>query len=215
MDSEPLSPPTGSASPPSRRRRRQDDLTDPTAQLDPADPYAQTQPPKPLRNTARGSTSYNDAERDVLDDETGTFPEAPSGLYPDEDVEDEELDDDAYEDALDDDLRGARGGRRQEPVLDFSMQSRSYDDEDAALQAALKASMDDLPPGWEPPKEEPKPKIGQNTATPTATTPSVAAAGNANTGGVASGPVAGSQFKEELDDDDDGPAQVVSAGGSY
>jgi ataxin-3 len=160
-------------------------------------------------------TSHNDAERDVLDDETGTFPEASSDPYPDEDAEDEELDDDTYEDALDDDLRGARGGRRQEPVLDFSMQSRSYDDEDAALQAALKASMDDLPPGWEPPKEEPKPKIGQKKATPTATTPSAAVADHVNTGGVASGPVAGSQFKEELDDDDDGPAEVVSAGRSY
>jgi hypothetical protein len=38
---------------------------------------------------------------------------------------------------------------------DFAFQSRSYDDEDEALQAALKASMDDLPADWKAPEVKP------------------------------------------------------------
>lgn len=38
---------------------------------------------------------------------------------------------------------------------DFAMQSRSYDDEDTALQAALKASMQDLPADWKAPEIKP------------------------------------------------------------
>lgn len=38
---------------------------------------------------------------------------------------------------------------------DFAMQSRSYDDEDEALQAALKASMQDLPADWKAPENKP------------------------------------------------------------
>ena len=56
-------------------------------------------------------------------------------------------------------------------AVDFMQQSRSYDDEDAALQAALKASMEDVPAGWEPPKfdkpkalPKPQPKAAQPQA---------------------------------------------------
>ncbi len=37
------------------------------------------------------------------------------------------------------------------PVYDFAAQSRFYDDDDAALQAALSASLAQVPEGWAPP----------------------------------------------------------------
>lgn len=64
--------------------------------------------------------------------------------------EDEELDDDddLYHDASAFDIP-------PEAPSDFKYHNRSYDDEDEALQAALKASMADLPPGFEMPELKP------------------------------------------------------------
>jgi ataxin-3 len=82
----------------------------------------------------------------------------------------DDYDEDISSDDLDIDPTGQTGGRPQrqdhyDPIMDedpysrgptdFAYQSRSYDDEDAALQAALKASMQDLPADWKAP--EPKP----------------------------------------------------------
>lgn len=53
-----------------------------------------------------------------------------------------------YDPIMDEDAHQAR-------PLDFAMQSRSYDDEDEALQAALKASMQDLPADWKAPEVKP------------------------------------------------------------
>jgi ataxin-3 len=41
-------------------------------------------------------------------------------------------------------------------ATDFQRLNRSYDDEDAALQAALRASMEDVPAGWVAPDLKPK-----------------------------------------------------------
>jgi ataxin-3 len=75
--------------------------------------------------------------------------------------EDEELDEDVFAPVGGMDIRGsgAGAGAHEEygGPMDFAFQSRSYDDEDAALQAALKASMDDLPPGWVAPVFEENP----------------------------------------------------------
>lgn len=62
-------------------------------------------------------------------------------------AEDEELDDD------DDDLY--HDATAFDAPTDFKYHNRSYDDEDEALQAALKASMADLPPGFEMPELQP------------------------------------------------------------
>jgi ataxin-3 len=76
-----------------------------------------------------------------------------------------------------DDPTGALGARRQrghyDPIMDesahagptdFAFHSRSYDDEDEALQAALKASMDDLPADWKAPEIKPVRKPVQSAA---------------------------------------------------
>ena len=48
---------------------------------------------------------------------------------------------------------------------DFAHLSRSYDDEDAAFQAALRASMEDVPAGWVAPELHEKPIQRTTSAT--------------------------------------------------
>jgi ataxin-3 len=82
----------------------------------------------------------------------------------------DDYDEDISSDDLDIDPTGQTGSRPQrsghyDPIMDedpysrgptdFAYQSRSYDDEDAALQAALKASMQDLPADWKAPESKP------------------------------------------------------------
>ena len=189
---DPSSFPAGPSSPPPRRRRRQEDLVDPQG----TDSYAQFNPPRPPRNPARNA-SY-----DPLDGETGTF---LSG----HDDDDEDIDDTAHGDAI-----GSYGRLDQEEYTgptDFAFHSRSYDDEDAALQAALKASMEDLPPDWEAPVLEPKEKpIEKRAPAPVAApepVPEPPAPAQAELAG-------GSRFKEELDDEDEEPTEQLSPGES-
>ena len=60
-------------------------------------------------------------------------------------------------------------------ATDFQHLSRSYDDEDAALQAALRASMEDVPEGWVAPDLQPKKagarKLPETPSVPPAPTP--------------------------------------------
>lgn len=180
----------GPSSPPARRQKRQPDLIDPDAS-----DTSPTHPVRPPRNPARHS---GQSSRDVLDDQTGTFPT--------DDAEDEELDDDI------DAIGSYRQVENYAGPMDFTQHSRSYDDEDAALQAALKASMDDLPPDWVAPKLEPKEKPIQKrplptpaAAAPIATVPSV----QSDSAGAG-----GSKFKEELEEDDEVPVEELSPGES-
>ena len=210
-------PPT---TPPSRRRRRQEDL-DLQASPSASDPYAQFQPPRPPRNPLR---THSSPPPDVLDGQTGAF------QYDDDEYDDaqEEIDDDENE-------RGENGGRGRGETYDrigayrheeenyggptdFQYTSRSYDDEDAALQAALKASMDDLPQGWVAPVWEEKKVQKQTAAIPTAVPAVVPSGGDTGRSGFEgekgkTESVTGSKFKEELDeDDDDEPTEQLSAG---
>lgn len=174
----------GPSSPPVRRKKRQEDLVDPAA----TDSYAQYQPPRPPRNPARTASG-----QDVLDGQTGAF------LSNDDDEESVN-----HEDAI--------GSYRREPAYagptDFAFQSRSYDDEDAALQAALKASMEDLPPGWEAPELKPKEKpIQRKASVPVVPSPPVAQPAAEET-------ASGSRFREEIEDDDDEPIEQLTAGKS-
>lgn len=186
----------------SRRRRRQEDLAAPPTT---SDPYAQFQPPRPARNPPRAHSSPPPA--DVLDGQTGAF------QYDDDD-DDEQLD--ADHDAPREDYDRIGSYRREEQEYggptDFQYTSRSYDDEDAALQAALKASMDDLPEGWVAPVWEEKKAQKQEAPAQAAPAPTAAP--------VLDPPVedtgAGSKFKEEIeDDDDDEPTEQLSAGEQF
>lgn len=95
---------------------------------------------------------------------------------------------------------------------DFAFQSRSYDDEDAALQAALKASMDELPEGFVLPELKPIEPPSIMRPTPPAPAP---AASDPET--KAESKVDDEEEDEEdviEEDDDDEPAQSLSPGKS-
>ena len=135
VDASSLPAQAGPSSPPARRNRRQEDL-------EPQSPDSEAFPTEPVRRPSRNAPQGN------LD-------------Y------DEEISSDDFE--MDMDPTGqptSRSARANhyDPIMneaepagpsDFTFQSRSYDDEDQALQAALKASMEDLPADWKAP--EPKP----------------------------------------------------------
>lgn len=120
---------------------------------------------------------------------------------------------------------------------DFAFQSRSYDDEDAALQAALKASMEDVPAGWVAPEfkrparnerpsqaqaspaasaEQPDPKL--QAAFPMAKKPEAVPAQAPR---APTATATGSRFVEGLEEDDDdaddaaNKAEVLSPGGFH
>jgi len=137
VDSASLPAQAGPSSPPARRNRRQEDL-------EPASPDSGAFPIDPVRrpsrqNAQRGGVDYDeeissdDFEMDM--DPTGqpTTRQPRSGHY----------------DPIMNDSEDVSG------PSDFAFQSRSYDDEDEALQAALKASMDDLPADWKAPEVKP------------------------------------------------------------
>jgi len=172
-----------------------------------ADPYAQFQPPRPARNPLR--TASSPPPVDVLDGQIGAF------QYDDDDDEGHEEFVDAEAPREDYDRIGAyRQEENYGGPTDFQFTSRSYDDEDAALQAALKASMDDLPEGWEAPKWEEK-KLAVSPAPALATAPAPLAAPVLAEEMEAESTGAGSKFKEDLDDDDDDePGEQLSAGRS-
>ena len=132
--------------------------------------------------------------------------------------EDEEIPSDEEHFPVDDAQEGMHG------PSDFTRNQRDYDDEDAALQAALKASMEDIPSGWVAPSLEtralPKrpsqqsqtnvpPVLGQ----PVEAAPAeVAKPERKNTGKTeTTDKSSGSKFKEEIDDDDE-PAEELSPG---
>ncbi|OCF38314.1 ataxin-3, partial [Kwoniella heveanensis CBS 569] len=245
----------GSSSPPARRRRRQEDLT-------PSDSIEEdefSRPPVTVTRTRQSSSRSTPAlnpigSADIFDDES--FPldhdhtNAPSGIGQaglgaphDNDDDDEDILSD------NEDLpgmgrigaggegiggMGSHGDASYSGPTDFQFQSRSYDDEDAALQAALKASMMDLPPGWEAPPELPPKASEKPVLQSTITTNQSAASSRPSTEPSASTstaappvtwrPAAGEsahQVKkedaekedivEEEDDEDEKPAERVSA----
>ena len=84
----------------------------------------------------------------------------------DDDDDDEEIASDDFDmDPTGEPAARPRAREHYDPIMnedshpsgptDFAMQSRSYDDEDEALQAALKASMQDLPADWKAPEVKP------------------------------------------------------------
>ena len=90
----------------------------------------------------------------------------------------------------DSDEAEAEGGFGAHAATDFQQHSRSYDDEDAALQAALRASMEDVPEGWVAPDLQPKKasarKLPDTPAAPSSTgtqgAPAAPQLASANTG---------------------------------
>ncbi|WVF73055.1 hypothetical protein IAT40_007873 [Kwoniella sp. CBS 6097] len=241
----------GPSSPPARRRRRQEDLT-------PSDPIEEdefSRPPATATRTRQSSSRSTPAMKpvesaDIFDDESfplenendgpraGTGAAGDTRFAADEDDDEEILSDN-------EDLSGALGRTGGVGIgghhggdafysgpTDFQFQSRSYDDEDAALQAALKASMMDLPEGWEappelPPKASEKPILkpattGTRSSGPKAAAPATsesAAAAPVNWRPAASDSdvhtqpqkVEKEEEMEEDEDDDEKPAESVSA----
>ena len=144
------------------------------------------------------------------------------------------------EDNGDDDEEFRAGGElrtsdgRQPGPMDFSEHQRDYDDEDAALQAALKASMEDIPSDWVAPTLQ-NAKPMKPTAEPVAKTAEIPtkkeskAVSSANATLEASGtaesgqtkkpgrdvPVrkeSQSKFTEEIQEAEDTPEEALSAG---
>lgn len=127
----------GPSSPPSRRTRRQEDLA-------PTSPDHEALPTRPARREARRPSAQNqpsnDYDEEISSDEFDMDPTGETGSRPPGR---------GHYDPMMNESAGFAG------PTDFAMQSRSYDDEDEALQAALKASMQDLPPDWKAPEVKP------------------------------------------------------------
>lgn len=106
-------------------------------------------------------------------DEDGMYPASSSRRpsrqpnasthYAENEDEDEDIDSDEFDmDPTGETAARPRARGHYDPIMDedarhsgptdFAKQSRSYDDEDEALQAALKASMQDLPADWKAPE---------------------------------------------------------------
>jgi len=139
VDPSSLPAQAGPSSPPARRNRRQEDLA-------PQSPDSEAFPTEPVRRSSRPSAqpgdldydeeiSSDDFEMDM--DPTGQTRSRPPRAG-------------HYDPIMNEAEQGEHGG-----PSDFAFQSRSYDDEDEALQAALKASMDDLPSDWQAPEVKP------------------------------------------------------------
>jgi ataxin-3 len=139
VDASSLPAQAGPSSPPARRNRRQEDL-------EPTSPDSGAFPIDPVRRPSRQNAQRGGVDVDY----------------------DEEISSDDFE--MDMDPTGQPTSRQPrssnyDPIMneredasgpsDFAFQSRSYDDEDEALQAALKASMDDLPADWKAPEVKP------------------------------------------------------------
>ncbi|OWZ76521.1 ataxin-3 [Cryptococcus neoformans Tu401-1] len=189
--------PSSSPPRPPRRRRQPDLSSDPTEVVD--DPYARPAPSRSRQSSSRSNPAQYQA---VGDDEDDIFDQThgiPS--HYDETPTDENVNDD-FE---------MSHSRPYAGTMDFQFQSRSYDDEDEALQAALKASMADLPEGWEMPdilKPESERQAFTTTTTTTATTtttPPVAPEMQREETPVATPPVEEEDIVEsnEVEDDSD------------
>lgn len=195
---EPISFPAGPSSPPARRRKRQEDLVSSILSED----TMLGQQIRPGRNAAR----VDSQTRDLLDDQTGTFP-ADIGHDDEDDLDFQEAPEEPPEPF---NYRAAQEEMYSGP-MDFESTSRSYDDEDAALQVALKASMDDLPPGWVPPEAKAVEKPVKKAApVPEPIKKDPPPAGPAKS--ILSPGAGGSKFKEEIEEDTDDHPETLTAG---
>ncbi|KAK4689848.1 Ataxin-3, partial [Tremellales sp. Uapishka_1] len=154
----------------------------------------------PTAGSGRRRRRQNDPQRDIFDDEEFSNPAhaADSGSRP---IESNDQDEEYARAPRDRDEDEFYSG----PV-DFQHHARSYDDEDADLQAALKASMDDVPKGWVAPVI-PEKKMEKKTRAP-ALAPGPTPVVDETQVEL---PASGSKFREEMDeDDDDAPTEVLS-----
>lgn len=163
-------------------------------------------PSRPSRNPPQTSFQH---EKDVFDD--STFPQTANEDDVDREVEDED-EEDTFEDA--EQFHRHRQEEMYGGPTDFRNLSRSYDDEDAALQAALKASMADVPAGWAPPKlESNKPRASERkVSAPPPPAPVPVPAPVPELGTPEKNTNHGSKFVEDMEEDDDGPAESLSPG---
>lgn len=156
-------------------------------------PSSRARTPRP-----RGSGRHHD--HDVFEGDAAMLNE----LDHDELGQDEELDEELDEEEMPVGRHGAMG--MYGGPVDFAFQSRSYDDEDEALQLALKASMEGLPQDFVMPELKPiqPPSILRSPplqAAPVAPAPELAKLDNDD-----------AELEELEEDDDDEPAKALSPG---
>ncbi|WVO12515.1 hypothetical protein L204_100115 [Cryptococcus depauperatus] len=178
----------GPSSPPRPRKKRQADLPSDHVEIV-HDPYSQSSPSCSHQLPSRSNPNL---ETDVFDN-----------IYaiPSNDNNDNQEGSVAEDEIIDSNF-GINPHSYSGPT-DFQFQSRSYDDEDKALQAALKASMADLPEGWVAPdiKQESTSlisKTSQEAPVPITPTPPI----------PESSPIV---KNDKLEDDDDLPAEELTA----
>lgn len=124
-----------------RRRRRQEDPSSEIVDEQDMLPGSGAQTPGSASRSKRKDKSK---KRDVMDEALDRH--AANDYEEDEELDDDE--EDLYHDA-------PAFEHPPEGPSDFKYHNRSYDDEDEALQAALKASMADIPVGFEMPELKP------------------------------------------------------------
>jgi ataxin-3 len=130
--------------------------------------------------------------------------------HDDEEVEEEEED---YTTAYHAGTAGSRASGAYGGPTDFAFQSRSYDDEDEALQAALKASMEGLPEGYVMPELKPIVASSVLHSPPLSVAPEPEPAPVQAPKPAETAITQASKDEEEFDDDDDDePAKELSPG---
>nr|XP_019010271.1 ataxin-3 [Kwoniella pini CBS 10737]OCF49052.1 ataxin-3 [Kwoniella pini CBS 10737] len=191
----PSSSGAGPSSPPARRKKRQEDLT-------PSDPIEVEEDEYSRPAVTRTRQSSNKSTPKLLATETANDDEDifDNTTFP---LDQHQGDGDDDESIHSEEANGVNSTNRYAGPTDFQFNSRSYDDEDEALQAALKASMNDLPPDWQPPSELP-PKEVSSPFRPSEPTPP--------TESVQPKEVPNKQedADEEILEDDDAPAHEPS-----
>ncbi|WWC91646.1 uncharacterized protein L201_006592 [Kwoniella dendrophila CBS 6074] len=207
----------GPSSPPqsSRRRRRQEDLV--PEDVDESDIYSKPGITRSRQLSNKSTPKINATkpdDADIFDNQTFPLDQNQNDNDDDESINSEEAEG----------VPRNRYGQQQEDLFghesgydrdhgysgptDFQFNSRSYDDEDEALQAALKASMNDLPPNWKPPPELP-PKL----ETPVLKSPEPTTANQQPLSEIPQKKVEDNQdiiVDDDSDDEDDKPAHEPS-----
>lgn len=135
-------PQAGPSSPPARRTKRQEDLAPVSPNQDGVYPASSGRRRLRAPGTSAQYTEGDDDDEEIDSDDFDMDPTGEPTARP--------RAREHYDPIMDEDAHQSGSG-----PMDFAMQSRSYDDEDEALQAALKASMQDLPADWKAPEVKP------------------------------------------------------------
>ncbi|WWD19589.1 hypothetical protein CI109_104050 [Kwoniella shandongensis] len=172
----PISSSAGPSSPPARRRKRQEDIVPLDSTIAAEVHQDEFIRPVPGRSRQSSSRSTPAQQPDIFD--TENFPLGDEGQDDNQEILTDEEETSNFQHGRAEMEALAAASASYTGPTDFAFNSRSYDDEDEALQQALKASMMDLPSDWVAPELGPKEteKSALRSPPPSATTaPAVAA----------------------------------------